>query len=89
MSQKTPTPFDTLLGTYIIPATIHHNSYTKKSYLFVGDRWVEMGDIEFVFVRVTEDSGYIEIHPPNSASYAEEHKDEGALDWLRWGPRVN
>lgn len=89
MSQRNWTPFDQILGCYSFPPTVRHHRIHRKSYLFVGDRWQEMGDIEFVFVKVTEDMGFVETHPPDPDKYAEEHKEEGALDWLKWGPRVN
>jgi len=89
LSQKNSTPFDALLGCYILPMPIRHNKITQKSFLFVGDGWKEIGDIEFLFIPVTEDSGYIEVNLPDPQKYAAEHKDEGAEDWLRWGAGVN
>jgi hypothetical protein len=89
LSRKNPTPFDDILGYYSFPSGIRHHKIEKKSYLFVGDRWQEMGDIQFFFVQVTEDTGYFQVQPPDPDEYAEKHKEEGALDWLKWGPRVN
>ena len=48
-----------------------------------------MGDIQFFFVQVTEDTGYFQIQPPDPEKYAADHENEGALDWFKWGPRVN
>ncbi len=89
MKQRNRTPFDDILGCYNIPLVVRHNKATQKSYLFVGDKWHEIGTIDFIYTPVDEESGFLEIHFPDCHEYAEEHKEDGAMDWLQWGPGVN
>jgi hypothetical protein len=84
--------FDDLISDYS-PPTIFHDVTARKSYIFVKDSWLEAGEIKetgkyfhshrgthFEFARLT---------PPDVEEFAENHSDEGVLDWLIWGPRVN
>lgn len=89
MSRHNHNPFDNLLGRYIFPPNLRHDRINKKTFLFVGDTWREVGDIELVFVAVNEGEGYIEVRIPDVEQYALDHADEGVIEWKNWGASVN
>lgn len=78
-----------ILGKFYFPPVIRHDQHTQKSYLFVGDRWSAMGDIEYFYQPDSAKTGTIYMKIPDPILYAQEHAEEGAYDWLQWGPRVN
>lgn len=81
--------FDNILGNYSLIVSLRHDPINRTTEMFIGDHWQFIGSIETVFVPVTEDSGYVELHFPNPHTYADQHEDEGAKEWLRWGPVLN
>lgn len=89
MSQKNWTPFDSILGCYSYPQPVRHHKIESKSYLFIGDKWQAIGDIEFIYAEDSNGEGFIHMISPDPKEYATDHESEGALDWLNWGPRLN
>lgn len=70
------------------PPIVKHAMDEGKSYLFLGDSWKEIGDIDFNYTQFG-DVTCVEVQYPNISEFVEKHDDEGANDWATWGPRVN
>lgn len=68
---------------------VKHDRTERKSYLFIRDRWVEIGDIQFHYEKTGNNTADIYMSLPCPRTYAESHPEEGAEDWLLWGPRLN
>lgn len=70
----------------LYPNPFEMNDYQKKARMFLGDRWVVVGD----FVIAGGKYGFIVETPDVRAWLASrEHLDDGTLEWAAWGPRVN
>lgn len=71
----------------LYPSAITIN-LAKKQQFFLGDRWVEIGEVQ---LRVGLHSSEMQlIFPDINAFFAEQFAlDNGAREWLDWGPRVN
>lgn len=71
----------------IYPPTIEINTVVNKARLFVGDRWIIIGDLEFEM----KGKLLIEIKLPDIDRFIErmDYYDDGRADWAEWGPRIN
>ena len=81
--------FEDILGSYSHPNALKHDQYNKKSFIFIGDHWEEMGDIKYVVTQEGPDNATIHILVPDADIYAASHQQEGAPDWLQWGTQLN
>lgn len=70
----------------LYPNPFEINDYSGKARMFLGDRWVEIGD----FIVNFDKEGCTVITPDvESFLNSREHLDDGTLDWAAWGVRLN
>lgn len=69
------------------PPSIDVNSLIGKVRFFKGDRWIEIGLLEFITVGRYA----IEVKLPDIEGFMENQEllDDGSIEWYFWGPRVN
>lgn len=74
-----------------IPTIFDINQLLKRVRFFLGDRWVDLGEIRYEFVKTNENNGYLNMQIPDIELFIEsrEKLDDGTADWSVWGPRVN
>lgn len=77
------------LGSYPQIVTVRHQKSNKKSYIFVNGEWKPCGEIKFFVEMQDSANGSLMMQVPDVRAFAEEHREEGYVDWLKWGARVN
>lgn len=74
-------------GDDIYPESIDINETTRKVRFFLGDRWIEIGEMEMIY----ESRYVVDIEMPDIEGFLMQQfaLDNGSEDWLNWGTRLN
>jgi hypothetical protein len=74
------------MNDLLYPPSVEVNMNLKKQRLFVGDRWIDIGD-----VQIWQDKTGMHVVLPDFEVFLAQINDldDGTFDWLEWGPRVN
>lgn len=81
--------FTSFLGSYPQIYSVRHHKETKTSYIFVNGEWKPCGKINFFVSMTDSEHGFLMMQTPDIRAFAEEHREEGYVDWLEWGAKVN
>lgn len=71
----------------LYPKPIDVNMDTRKMKFFLNGTWIVVGDI-----KITSQKAFcMDVTMPDVESFIfdREYLDDGTLDWLEWGPRLN
>lgn len=68
------------------PSSFDMNDFNGKARMFLGDRWVIVGD--FVITGSKTDM-HVQVPDVEQWLNSREYLDDGTLDWAAWGPRMN
>lgn len=71
----------------LFPPTVEINDLLKKARFFLGDRWIEIGDV--VFHEVGPKTFEMEVPDIGLFFAMREGLEDGTEEWYEWGPRVN
>lgn len=72
------------------PPTMNFNEYSRKIEIFIGDRWVEVGEWKTV-TSISEKGMHLQMVMPDMRKIFQDRVDlnDGSEDWMTWGVRVN
>lgn len=70
----------------LYPAPFDINTTIGKARFFLGDKWIEIGEVE-----IKQKGNVCEVALPDFGKFLADRVwlDDGTLDWVEWGPRVN
>lgn len=70
----------------LYPSSFEMNDYLQKARMFLGDRWIEIGD--FVITGSKNDC-CVQVPDVEQWLDSREYLNDGTEDWAVWGPRMN
>lgn len=74
-------------GGHHYPPAVDISTITGKISYFMGDRWIAIGKVNFMF----NTNGTIRMVLPDINLLLSQQiaKEDGSAEWLTWGPRLN
>lgn len=70
----------------IYPSACDFNVILRQARFLLGDRWILIG-----YYTCNRQGFFLVANLPDIGKFFEdrEHLDDGTMDWLHWGPRMN